>query len=117
LFLATTKKSGNALRVAAGLDSHGTIYQLKYEKCMLYSKTHNKILIGDRVTVDGKIKGIVVCDYDSWKCLNGYESWLTREKLVGFGSISSGVMVETREFGFLHYADEDEDIAPDTSLV
>lgn len=56
---------------------------------------------------------MVVCDFDRWKCLEGYESWLNKEDLAGGGELSSGFMIETKELGFLHYADEDVAILRD----
>lgn len=82
---------------------------------MRYSHTNKEISIGDRVLIGRKTKGVVVCDYDSWKCLDGYEGWLTKKPLVGGGTFSAGVMIETKEFGLLHYAEEDEDIEPDST--
>ena len=115
LFLAATKESRQAIGNSAKLDSDGTFRQLAFVNDMLYSHTDNRISLGDRVLIDGKVKGVVVCDYDSWKSLDGYESWLTKEQLVGGGMFSSGIMVETKELGFLHYAEGDEDIALDGS--
>lgn len=80
---------------------------------MNYKKTNKPIVIGDRVIIDDKYKGVVVCDYDSWSCLSGYDEWLIRDQLVGGGEFSSGVMIETNDFGLLYYAEEDEEIVFD----
>ena len=77
---------------------------------MRYKNDGTKITLGDHVLVEGNVQGIVVCDFDMWQSLEGYESWLTKEKLVDGGTLSSGVMIKTDELGFLHYAEEDEDI-------
>ena len=77
---------------------------------MRYKKDGTEIILGDQVLVEGNVPGFVVCNFDTWQCLEGYESWLTKEDLVGGGKLSSGVMIKTNELGFLHYAEEDEDI-------
>jgi len=80
---------------------------------MRYKSDGVEIKVGDRVLVDRKVHGVVVCDFDLWQCLDGYEKWLTKEELVGGGKLSSGIMIETKELGFVHYSEEDEDIARD----
>lgn len=77
---------------------------------MRYKNNSSEINLGDRVMVEGNVHGIVVCDFDKWQCVEGYEDWLTKDDLVGGGKLSSGVMIKTDELGFLHYAEEDEDI-------
>ncbi|MBI3563205.1 MAG: hypothetical protein HY080_15985 [Gammaproteobacteria bacterium] len=77
---------------------------------MRYKNDGTEITLGDSVLVEGNVHGIVVCNVDTWQCLEGYESWLTREELVGGGKLSSGVMIKTDELGFLYYAENDEDI-------
>lgn len=77
---------------------------------MHYKQTGVAIKLGDQVLVEGNVKGIVVCDFEQQKCLEGYEDWLTKEELVGGGTLSSGVMIKTNELGFLHYPEEDDDI-------
>ena len=78
---------------------------------MRYVQNGELIVVGDFVMIEGNVRGRVVCDYDHRKCLDGYERWLTKEELVGGGNLSSGIMVETDELGFLHYAEEDADIS------
>jgi len=80
---------------------------------MRYRSDGSEITIGDRVLVDGNVSGVVVCDFDRWQCLAGYERWLTKEELVGGGRLSSGVMVKTKDLGFLHYPSEDWTIVRD----
>jgi hypothetical protein len=77
---------------------------------MRYKSDSTEIRVGDRVLVEGNVPGTVVCDYEKWECLDGYDDWLTKEEMIGGGRLSSGVMIETRELGFLHYAEEDDDI-------
>jgi hypothetical protein len=77
---------------------------------MLYKQTGLPIQVGDHVIVEGNVRGIVVCDYDQGKCLEGYDDWLTKETLIGGGTLSKGVMVNTNELGFIHYPDEDDNI-------
>lgn len=77
---------------------------------MRYKVDGSDIAVGDRVMVEGNVHGLVVCDFDRWQCLKGFESWLTKEKLGDDATFSSGVMVKTEELGFLHYPDEDQSI-------
>jgi hypothetical protein len=81
---------------------------------MRFKASQKAIGIGDRVLVEKNVPGVVVCDFDNWQSLKGYESWLTKEKLLGGGTLKSGVMVETKELGFLHYAEEDDNLVADT---
>ncbi|WP_315388970.1 hypothetical protein [uncultured Stenotrophomonas sp.] len=76
---------------------------------MNYVSDGRRIRIGDSVLLEGD-KGVVVCDYDQWECLSGYEDWLTREELVGGGFLSSGVMIETAGVGMVHYRGPDDEI-------
>ena len=78
---------------------------------MRYLQTGEMIVVGDLVMVEGNVRGRIVCDYDHRKCLDGYERWLTEEELVGGGYLSSGIMVETDELGFLHYPEEVAEIS------
>jgi hypothetical protein len=77
---------------------------------MKYKNNGLKIELGDHVLVEGDVCGVVVCDFDSWRCVDGYEDWLSKEELVGGGKLSSGILVETKKLGFLQYAREDETI-------
>lgn len=77
---------------------------------MRYKQDGLEISVGDRVFVDANVPGIVICDFDRWQCVEGYESWLTKEELGGGGTLSSGVMIKTDGLGFLHYPEEDESI-------
>lgn len=77
---------------------------------MRYKANGKAIEIGDHVLVEGNVQGIVVCDFDGQQCLEGYGDWLTKEELIGGGTLSSGVMIKTNELGFLHYPEEDDSI-------
>lgn len=79
------------------------------EGAVNYVSNGRRIRIGDFVLLEGD-KGIVVCDYDQWECLSGYEGWLTKEELVGGGFLSSGVMIETAGAGMVHYPELDDEI-------
>ncbi|ECC8925072.1 hypothetical protein DUQ00_23410 [Salmonella bongori] len=76
---------------------------------MKYADSVEEIKLGDIVRVDG-LDGIVVCDYENNIALDGYEGWLIKDELVGGGYLSTGIMVETEEAGFIYYPDEDIDI-------
>jgi len=73
--------------------------------------TGQAIKVGDEVGADG-MTGIVVCDFENRQFLDGYESWDVPPTLEmnGGGTLSSGVMIETREAGMIHYGFEDENI-------
>lgn len=76
---------------------------------MNYS-TGQKVKIGDRVTADG-MRGLVVCDFDNREFLEGYEGWDTPElEMLGGGKLMSGVMIDTKEAGLIHYPEQDEGI-------
>lgn len=82
---------------------------------MRYVNDGSEISVGDAVVIEGNVPGVVVCDFDRWVCLEGYEDWLTRDELVGGGKISSGVMVESKELGFVHYPHEDPNLVRDSN--
>lgn len=82
---------------------------------MHYKSDGSEIKVGDHVFVEGDVRGVVVCDFDRWQSLRGYEGWLTKEELVGGGALSSGIMVETRELGMIHYAEADIAILRDST--
>lgn len=76
---------------------------------MNYS-TGQKIKVGDQVVADG-MAGHVVCDFDNRVFLDGYEGWdMPTVEMLGGGTLSSGVMIETEEAGLVHYAYEDKGI-------
>ena len=54
-----------------------------------------------------------MCDFDNQGFLNGYEGWnMPTVEMLGGGTLSSGVMIETKEAGLVHYPQEDEGIIP-----
>ena len=77
---------------------------------MKYTDSGKKINAGDLVFVENRARGLVICDYDDWVCVPGYERWLTKAELVGGGTLSSGIMVESKELGFIHYSQDDDDV-------
>lgn len=77
---------------------------------MKYAGIDWEIRIGDPVLVESGVIGTVVCDFERWICLDGYESWLTKEKMVGGDYLSSGILVETVDIGMIHYSEPDETI-------
>lgn len=77
---------------------------------MHYESDGSEISLGDHVIVEGDVRGRVVCDFDRWQCLEGYEAWLSKKELVGGGTLSTGIMVEAGELGMVHYATDDTDI-------
>jgi hypothetical protein len=82
---------------------------LKDSRRMNYS-TGQKINVGDQVVADG-MAGRVVCDFDNREFLVGYEGWDTpTAEMLGGGTLSSGVMIETEESGMVHYEEEYEGI-------
>lgn len=77
---------------------------------MRYSSDGSEINVGDRVLIEDKVPGLVVCDFDRWLCLSGYDKWLTREPLADGGTLSTGVMIETQDMGMVHFPSSDEKI-------
>lgn len=72
---------------------------------MKYSETNQDILLGDEVLLDHDVVGIVVCDYDSWTCLDGYESWLAKhlgEEGIIVKYLDKGILLKTEAIGFVH---------------
>jgi hypothetical protein len=69
---------------------------------MRYS-TGQTIMVGDHVKVDG-MAGIVVCDFDNRAFVAGYGGWDSPDaEMIGGGTLSSGIMVNTTEAGLIHY--------------
>ena len=51
-------------------------------------------------------EGVVVCDFDSRKFAEGYEGWnMPTVELLGGGTLSSGIMIDTVEAGLVHYVE------------
>jgi hypothetical protein len=75
------------------------------EAQMNYS-TGEQMKVGDQVVADG-MTGVIVCDFDNREFLEGYSSWdMPDVEMLGGGTLSSGVMVETVEAGLIHYENE-----------
>jgi hypothetical protein len=65
--------------------------------------TGTRIKVGDKVLADG-MSGIVVCDFDNREFLEGYEAWdMPDVEMLGGGTLSVGLMIETVEAGMIHY--------------
>lgn len=61
-------------------------------------------MVGDEVRADG-MRGIIVCDFDNRRFADGYEGWdIPTVEMLGGGTLTSGVMVDTEEAGLVHYA-------------
>lgn len=76
---------------------------------MNYS-TGLRVKVGDRVTADG-MTGVVVCDLDNREFSDGYEGWdMPTVEMLGGGTLSCGVMIETDEAGLIHYPQEHDGI-------
>ncbi len=72
--------------------------------------TGEEVAVGDEVVADG-MAGVIVCDFNNRRFLDGYESWDTPEiEMVGDGTLSDGVMIKTVEAGMIYYENMDEDI-------
>ncbi|MEO8175472.1 MAG: hypothetical protein ABI626_02285 [Sphingomicrobium sp.] len=68
--------------------------------------TGEKMKVGDQVVADW-MSGVIVCDFDSREFLEGYSGWDTPDvEMLGGGTLSSGVMIETVEAGLVHYENE-----------
>jgi hypothetical protein len=71
----------------------------------MHYDTGHEIRVGDEVIADG-MRGVVVCDFDSRKFAEGYEGWnMPTVELVGGGTLSSGIMIDTVEAGLVHYVE------------
>ncbi len=69
---------------------------------MLYA-TGQAMMIGDEVIADG-MRGVIACDFENRLFLDGYECWdMPEVEMLGGGTLSSGVMIETIEAGLIHY--------------
>lgn len=79
---------------------------------MNYYGTRSEIKVGDPVLVEGGSPGTVICDIDAGLCLPGYERLLPTLGDPSGDYPRAGIIVDARDFGFIHYAEEDEDIVP-----
>lgn len=61
------------------------------------------MVVGDEVIADG-MSGVIVCDFDNRQFLDGYVGWdMPSVEMLGGGTLSSGVMINTVEAGLVHY--------------
>jgi hypothetical protein len=109
--VAGTRYVGPNLPADAELTGCAFTTRPRPESTMRYRSDGIPITIGDHVAVENGIAGRVVCDFETWLCLDGYERFLTREPLADGSTLSSGVLVETAGLGFVHYASNDASIA------
>jgi len=76
---------------------------------MRYS-TGQPTLVGDHVLADG-MEGVVVCDFDNRAFLAGHTQWdMPDAEMVGGGTLSSGIVINTAEAGLIHYEEGSGDI-------
>ncbi|PWJ85107.1 hypothetical protein C8D77_12923 [Mesorhizobium loti] len=67
--------------------------------------TGQKMKVGDEVVADG-MRGLIVCDFDTREFAVGYDTWdMPTTEMLGGGTLSSGVMIETAEAGMIHYVE------------
>lgn len=71
---------------------------------MKYFNTNQEIKVGDTVEVEDGALGTVIYDFDNHEVLND----IFQSGKIDF--LSSGVMIETKKYGWIHYDSEDEDI-------
>jgi hypothetical protein len=65
--------------------------------------TGREMAVGDEVLADD-MRGVIVCDFDNRRFADGFESWDTPTiEMVGGGTLSSGVLIQTKEAGLIHY--------------
>ena len=61
--------------------------------------------VGDEVIAQG-MTGVIVCDFDNREFAIGYSDWDAPEiEMLGGGTLSKGVMIETAEAGLVYYED------------
>lgn len=77
---------------------------------MRYASTSQPIIVGDSVVVEDNVSGLVVCNFDTWTCLPGYEDWLTKDQMADGSYMEGGVLIKTSDLGMLYYREEDESI-------
>lgn len=77
---------------------------------MNYAEDDQPMNIGHKVLIESDVPGVIVCDFDSWNALPGYEELLSKETLVGGGHLTSGVMVRTEKMGLVHFPCPDNGI-------
>lgn len=72
--------------------------------------TGRDVRAGDVVRVEGGVRGIVVCDYDHWECVDGYERFLSRNRMFDGSTLGTGVMVDAEDFGLILYPEQDDEM-------
>ena len=77
---------------------------------MKYLKNEKEICVGDAVRVEGNMFGIVVCDFDRWTCIDGYDECLVKQKMADGKCLDTGILVKTEEIGMIYYSEQDEAI-------
>lgn len=77
-------------------------------KCV---RTGRDLRAGDIVLVEGGVRGVVVCDYDHWSCMDGYRRFLAGEMTLDGSTLGSGVLVKTDEIGLVLFPEQDDEIA------
>lgn len=76
-------------------------------KCV---RTGRDVRAGDVVRVEGGVRGIVVCDYGHWECVDGYERFLTRNRMFDGSTLGAGVMVDAEHFGLILYPEQEDEM-------
>ena len=65
--------------------------------------TGQEMKVGDAVIAD-EMTGVIVCDFDNREFAPGYADWdMPDVEMLGGGTLSSGVMIDTVEAGLIHY--------------
>lgn len=68
------------------------------------------MMVGDEVLADG-MSGLIVCDFDNRRFASGYEEWdIPTVEMIGGGTLSSGILINTTEAGLIHYGGDIADI-------
>lgn len=74
--------------------------------CIVLYEDGSQIEVGDAVLADG-MTGTVVADFDRRQFLPGHKHWdLPDVEMLGEGTLSSGIMVETIEAGAIHFPED-----------
>lgn len=76
---------------------------------MVWAKTMKypdgqEVLAGDQLSISPTSRGIVICDFDGHRCVEGFDwqSWAA--------SLQSGVLVEAEQEGLIHLVTTDPDL-------
>lgn len=72
----------------------------------MFYEDGRQIEVGDSVLADG-MTGIVIADFGHRQFLPGHEHWdMPGVEMLGGGTLSSGIMVETIEAGAIHFPED-----------